>query len=558
MLKNLHVKNLALIDEAEVTFNEGLNILSGETGAGKSIIIDSINLALGEKVPYEMVRDEEKPALVELIFTVENDYQRKALEELMIVPEDDCVILSRKIVNRRAVARINSETVTAGELKKAASVFIDIYGQQEHQTLLDKRKHLVLLDSFCGDSVTAEKLKMKALYDEYHKLSRELKDSEMDESQRARETDLLKYEISEIEAADLKENEDTEIEERYRIMSNAAKVAKAVSISRDAFFGEGMSVSECVGRAIREFTPVSDFDDEAAEIYKQMSDAEDILSGLSHSLNSYLDSLEFSDEEFYEVETRLNVINNLKNKYGSTIEDINKALKERVEKLQKYEDFDVYREELQRKFDKAKDEMLKECELLSAIRRKGASALTFKVTQSLIDLNFLDVKFDMKFDEVAPSELGYDSPEFMISVNPGEPLKPLTMVASGGELSRIMLALKSVLAENDKVGTLIFDEIDTGISGRTAQMVSQKMNEIASSTQIIAITHLPQIASMADSHYLIEKSVDNNVTLSSIKLLDEEGSIEELARMLGGVMVTDAVIENAREMKKLAQNEKRR
>ncbi|MBR5788675.1 MAG: AAA family ATPase, partial [Lachnospiraceae bacterium] len=397
MLKNLHVKNLALIDEAEVTFNEGLNILSGETGAGKSIIIDSINLALGEKVPYEMVRDEEKPALVELIFTVENDYQRKALEELMIVPEDDCVILSRKIVNRRAVARINSETVTAGELKKAASVFIDIYGQQEHQTLLDKRKHLVLLDSFCGDSVTAEKLKMKALYDEYHKLSRELKDSEMDESQRARETDLLKYEISEIEAADLKENEDAEIEERYRIMSNAAKVAKAVSISRDAFFGEGMSVSECVGRAIREFTPVSDFDDEAAEIYKQMSDAEDILSGLSHSLNSYLDSLEFSDEEFYEVETRLNVINNLKNKYGSTIEDINKALKERVEKLQKYEDFDVYREELQRKFDKAKDEMLKECELLSAIRKKGASALTFKVTQSLIDLNFLDVKFDMKF-----------------------------------------------------------------------------------------------------------------------------------------------------------------
>ncbi|MBR5788990.1 MAG: DNA recombination protein RecN [Lachnospiraceae bacterium] len=211
-----------------------------------------------------------------------------------------------------------------------------------------------------------------------------------------------------------------------------------------------------------------------------------------------------------------------------------------------------------RKFDKAKEEMLKECELLSAIRRKGASALTFKVTQSLIDLNFLDVKFDMKFDEVAPSELGYDSPEFMISVNPGEPLKPLTMVASGGELSRIMLALKSVLAENDKVGTLIFDEIDTGISGRTAQMVSQKMNDIASSTQIIAITHLPQIAAMADSHYLIEKSVDNNVTLSSIKLLDEEGSIEELARMLGGVMVTDAVIENAREMKKLAQNEKRR
>ncbi|MBQ1871800.1 MAG: DNA repair protein RecN [Lachnospiraceae bacterium] len=558
MLKNLHVKNLALIEEAEVTFNEGLNILSGETGAGKSIIIDSINLALGEKVPYEMVRDEEKPALVELIFSVENDYQRHALEELMIEPEDDCVILSRKIMNKRAVARINSETVTAKELKQVASVFIDIYGQQEHQTLLDKRKHLVLLDSFLGDDIAAEKAKMKDLYDMYHAIEKELKESEIDEASRNREMDLLRYEISEIEAADIKDNEDNEVEERYRIMSGAAKVAKAVSVSRDAFFGEGMSVSECVGRAIREFTPVSDFDDEAAEIYKQMNDAEDILNGLSHSLNSYLDSLEFSDEEFYEVESRLNVINNLKGKYGNTVDDIKKALEDRKVKLQKYEDFDVYREELLRKYELAKKEMLAQCEVVSGIRRKGASALTFKVTQSLIDLNFLDVKFDMRFEKVSPSENGFDSPEFMISVNPGEPLKPLTQVASGGELSRIMLALKSVLAENDKVGTLIFDEIDTGISGRTAQMVSSKMNEISDSTQIIAITHLPQIASMADSHYLIEKSVDNNVTLSSIKLLDHEGSIEELARMLGGVMVTDAVLENAREMKRLAENEKRK
>ncbi|MCR5344512.1 MAG: DNA repair protein RecN [Lachnospiraceae bacterium] len=558
MLKNLHVKNLALIEEAEVTFNEGLNILSGETGAGKSIIIDSINLALGEKVPYEMVRDEDKAALVELIFSVENDYQRKALEELMIEPEDDCVILSRKILNKRAVARINSETVTAKELKQVASVFIDIYGQQEHQTLLDKRKHLVLLDSFLGDDIASEKAKMKELYDKYHILEKELKESEIDEASRNREMDLLRYEISEIEAADIKDNEDNEVEERYRIMSGAAKVAKAVSVSRDAFFGEGMSVSECVGRAIREFTPVSDFDDEAAEIYKQMNDAEDILNGLSHSLNSYLDSLEFSDEEFYEVESRLNVINNLKGKYGNTVDDIKKALEDRQVKLQKYEDFDVYREELLRKYELAKKEMLAQCEVVSGIRKKGASALTFKVTQSLIDLNFLDVKFDMRFEEVSPSENGFDSPEFMISVNPGEPLKQLTQVASGGELSRIMLALKSVLAENDKVGTLIFDEIDTGISGRTAQMVSSKMNEISDSTQIIAITHLPQIASMADSHYLIEKSVDNNVTLSSIRLLDHEGSIEELARMLGGVMVTDAVLENAREMKRLAENEKRK
>ena len=558
MLKNLHVKNLALIEEAEVTFNEGLNILSGETGAGKSIIIDSINLALGEKVPYEMVRDEEKAALVELIFSVENDYQRHALEELMIEPEDDCVILSRKILNKRAVARINSETVTAKELKQVASVFIDIYGQQEHQTLLDKRKHLVLLDSFLGDDIAVEKAKMKDLYDVYHAIEKELKESEIDEASRNREMDLLRYEISEIEAADIKDNEDNEVEERYRIMSGAAKVAKAVSVSRDAFFGEGMSVSECVGRAIREFTPVSDFDDEAAEIYKQMNDAEDILNGLSHSLNSYLDSLEFSDEEFYEVESRLNVINNLKGKYGNTVDDIKKALEDRQAKLQKYEDFDVYREELLRKYELAKKEMLAQCEVVSGIRRKGASALTFKVTQSLIDLNFLDVKFDMRFEKVSPSENGFDSPEFMISVNPGEPLKQLTQVASGGELSRIMLALKSVLAENDKVGTLIFDEIDTGISGRTAQMVSSKMNEISDSTQIIAITHLPQIASMADSHYLIEKSVDNNVTLSSIRLLDHEGSIEELARMLGGVMVTDAVLENAREMKRLAENEKRK
>ncbi len=559
MLQSLHVKNLALIDEAEVEFLGGLNILTGETGAGKSIIVGSMNLALGEKIPKDMVRDEEIPALVELVFSVDNEEQKNQLLDLGIEPEGDMIILSRRISGGRSVARINSETVTVSVLKTVAAVFIDIYGQHEHQTLLNRKKHLQLLDSYGKDVIQSEKEKMASIYKEYKEIKKKREAVVSDERERMKELELLKYEISEIEAVDLRENEDEELEERYRIMMGSKKVAKAVGDSYECFSGEGESASFLVGRAIREFSTISNFDQRSEELFEQMNQVEDLVSQLGRELGGYLESLNFSEEEFYEVSQRLDAINHLKDRYGQSIEEVFDQLEDKIKRVTELEDYDRYMAELEQQWDAISQKAAKQCEKLTTLRKKMASELTFKVTQALIDLNFLDVAFDMRFEsnEMITAN-GWDDPQFVISVNPGEPLKPIETVASGGELSRIMLAMKSVLAANDKISTLIFDEIDTGISGRTAQMVAEKMNDIGQGTQVISITHLPQIAAMADNHFLIEKEVRDNVTISSIRKLNEEEGHQELARMLGGVVITDAVLQNAKEMRQLALSMKRK
>ncbi|MCR4956244.1 MAG: DNA repair protein RecN [Lachnospiraceae bacterium] len=558
MLQSLHVKNLALIDEVEVEFHKGLNILTGETGAGKSIIVGSINLALGEKVSKDMVRDESVPAFVELIFHVDTREQEEALKALDIFPEDECIILSRKITSGRSVARVNSETVTVSALKAVASIFIDIYGQHEHQTLLHKKKHLELLDSYAHASLDDLKKEVKELYGTYRKLKSKMEDMGMDESERIKELDLLEFEISEISSAYLKSGEDEELEQRYRKMTGSKKVAEAFYSAYRMLSEEDESASSVISRATRELSSVSDFDETSQEIYNTVAQVEDMLNQLGRDLSGYLEQLNFSQEEFYEVEQRLNEINRLKDKYGYTIEDILLALEEKQQRVDELNHYEEYKKSVEEEFSRVKKELLKKSEELTGIRKKMASELTFKVTQALIDLNFLDVAFDMHFEELKePTENGMDAPEFKISVNPGEALKPLDKVASGGELSRIMLAMKSVLATNDKIPTLIFDEIDTGISGRTAQMVAEKMNDIGRSTQIISITHLPQIAAMADAHFLIEKQVVKENTVSNIHCLTEEESYEELARMLGGAVITDAVLSNAKEMKELAKNQKK-
>lgn len=557
MLQSLHVKNLALIDEAEVFFQKGLNILTGETGAGKSIIVGSINLALGEKIPKDMVRDESIPAFVELVFSVDTEHQRERLNELMITPENNEVILSRKISGGRSVARVNSETVTVSSLKEVASIFVDIYGQHEHQTLLQRKKHLVLLDSFGKEALLEAKEEMKDAYEEYAQLRKRKSECIWDASERKRELELLEYEISEIEAACLKEGEDEELEERYRLMQGASKVAKSIGLSYEMLYNEDGSVSSVLGRCMKELSGISDYNSQSSDIFEQLVSIEDLVNQLGREMSAYLDDLNFSEEDFYQTEQRLDVINRLKDKYGSSIEDILDELENKKKRQDELNNYELFLAKLDEEWQISCRKVEEKCNVLSEKRQKLASELTFKVTQALIDLNFLDVKFDMQFDRTKePNENGFDDPQFMISVNPGEPLKPLDQIASGGELSRIMLAMKSVLASNDKIGTLIFDEIDTGISGRTAQMVSEKMNDIGHSTQVISITHLPQIAAMADAHYLIQKEVREQNTVSSIKLLDENSSCEELARMLGGVSITDAVLNNAKEMRQLALSRK--
>lgn len=556
MLQNLHVKNLALINETEVEFKDGLNILSGETGAGKSIIIGSINLALGEKVQKEMLRDNADTALVELVFYVENPATLEAVRALGIEVEDETIILSRKITAGRAIARINGEAVSASKMKEAAALLIDIHGQHEHQSLLSKRKHLEILDLFAKDLLREQKQKLSVCYREYRKLLEELEQSDSDTEERARELSFLEYEVKEIEDANLTPGEDVELEEQFRKYANGKKILDAIHVVQAATAEEDESASERISRAVRELAGVSRYDKRVEELENQLTEIDNLLGDFNREVASYLSEEEFDDETYFEIEKRLDFINHLKSKYGNSIEQILESYNSKCERIAVLKDYDEYLNQLLSKINHKKQELTQLSDEVSAIRQKESVVLTNAIRQALMDLNFLDVRFTMEFRKIDFTENGTDEVEFMISTNPGEPLKPLGKVASGGELSRIMLAIKTVLAENDHIETLIFDEIDSGISGRTAQMVSEKMNELGRSHQIICITHLPQIAAMADTHFLIEKSVENDTTVSHIHELSDEESVQELARMLGGVEITDKVVENASEMKKMAYMKK--
>lgn len=555
MLQNLHVKNLALIDETEVEFGPGLNILSGETGAGKSIIIGSINLALGEKVQKEMLRDNGEAALVELIFFVEDADTIEAIRALDIEMEDDTVILSRKITGGRAIGRINGEAVSASKMKAVASLLIDIHGQHEHQSLLSKKKHLEILDTFAKEVLGDKKEKLAQCFQEYRKLKDELEHANLDGEERARELSFLEYEVKEIKEAQLTVGEDEELEAVFRKYSNGKKIMDAVGAANAATSEDDESASERIGRALRELSSVSGYDERVKEMEEQLTEIDNLLSDFNHELASYLSDEEFDEETFYETEKRLDLINHLKSKYGNTIADIIKYGEEKEERINVLNDYDAYLAGLQKNVSEKEKQLEQLSKKVSDIRKKESKKLTESIKNALLDLNFLDVQFTMEFAETDYTANGIDDAQFLISTNPGEPVKPLGKVASGGELSRIMLAIKTVMA-SDKIGTLIFDEIDSGISGRTAQMVSEKMNVLGRNHQIICITHLPQIAAMADSHFLIEKSVENQATVSKIHKLTDEESVEELARMLGGVEITDTVLENAREMKQMAYMKK--
>ena len=553
MLQNLHVKNLALIDEAEVDFSKGLNILTGETGAGKSIVLGSVSLALGGRYSADMLRKGEKSGLVELTFQVENEEIILKLNEMDIFPDNGQIIISRRLTEGRSVSRINGETVTVGRLKEAASILIDIHGQHEHQSLLYKKNHLTILDAFTrqADGLKGE---VKEAYQDYRKLRKELESSDTDESQRMKEASFLEFEIDEIENAGLSETEAQEVEETYRRMLCGKRIAESLEEAYAYTSGEGsQNASDSLGRAVRALSDAAQHDKRAEELYGQLMEVESLLSDFGRELREYTDSLAFLPETFYEVENRLNEINHLKSKYGNTVEGILAYCAEKKERLQVLRNYDAYLEGLRKKAGQAEERLKGLCEKLSEVRKKAAEELRAKIKEGLLDLNFLDVQFEIRFERTADYTAdGTDEVEFLISMNPGEPVKPLADVASGGELSRIMLAIKAVLADKDEIETLIFDEIDVGISGRTAQKVSEKMGLIGKKHQVICITHLAQIAAMADAHYLIEKHVEQNMTKTEISPLDEEASVQELARILGGAQITDAVVQNAREMKALA------
>ena len=555
MLQTLYVKNLALINEVEIDLRDGLNILTGETGAGKSIIIDSISFALGGKIDRNMLRAHDEAGYVELIFSDLSEPVCKQLRMLEIEPEEQTVILSRRISGGRSVAKINGESVPASKLREAAACLIDIHGQHEHQSLLHASKHLEYLDDYAGAELIEKKHKLAEAYHRYTACQKRLNEQCSDREALAREQSFLEYEVSEIEGARLLTGEDEELETRYRRMTNSKRIMEALQTVDQAVGEDGASA--LIGRAARELVSVSSFDTALDSMSAQITQIEELLSDFGRDLAAYMDEAQFDGEQFAQVEERLDVINHLKSKYGDTIEQIMAACAKKQERIEQISDIDVYEQRLRRELDEARDQLEGLCSQVSKLRQKAGRSLREKMLQALRDLNFLDVAFDLKFTRMDHySANGYDTMEFMISTNPGEPLRELKNIASGGELSRVMLALKSVLAENDGIKTLIFDEIDTGISGRTAQMVSQKLHKIAGNHQVICITHLPQIAAMADAHYFIEKKVVDGTTVTQLTLLDEERSIAELGRMLGGVEVTDTVLKSAREMKKLAMQAK--
>lgn len=557
MLTNVNVKNLALIREADIEFENGLNILTGETGAGKSIIIGSINIALGGKVSKEIVRDDAEYGLAQLVFDVNDNISAK-LKDYDVTPEDGMVIISRKIANGRSTIKVNGETKTATELRKITSLLIDVHGQHDHQSLLDESKHIEILDKLGQDSLADKINNVSDIYEEYVSLKKELEKFNFDEEERMRECSFANFQIQEIDEANLKDGEDKNIEDEYKILSNSGKILSAMSVAHNMLESDSdYAVCDMLGKASRELNMVSGYDKSISDYSDRLSELESLARDLSAEISDYVQDMSFSEQRLNEVEERLNTINKLKQKYGNTITEIINYRNEREQYLIKLENLNEEREAIRIKLNQVNDKLDKACDILTEARKKVAATLEKEIIEILNDLNFVFVDFKVKFEKSANfSSKGNDIVTFQITTNPGEKLSPLSKIASGGELSRIMLGLKTIMAKQDEIDTLIFDEIDTGISGRTAQLVAEKMNIISRNHQVICITHLPQIAAMADVHYRIEKNIKNEETITSIKKLNEEECIDELARILGGAKMSDAVFTHAREMKKMAMETK--
>ena len=568
MLVSLHVKDLALIEESEVFWENGLNILTGETGAGKSVIIGSIRLALGaamssvlgSKGDKDCIRTGAPHALIELVFQSDRAEVIQKMEELELPAEEDgTIFIQRKIMPGRSVCKVNGETTTGKQLKELASLLIAIHGQHDTQTLLNVKKHSQILDDYGADLILPVKEQVKDAYRNFLSLKKEYEQANDDSRQQEKDLALAEFEVEEISNARLVVGEDEQLEEQYRKMNNSRKIAEAVSRVSQAIGGENENgAANAVSFALREMKSVSSYDSELEEMDNQLMQIEEMLSELDRVVSGYLDSLEFSQEEYMAIEERLNVYNHLKNKYGASTQEVLDYLEKQQNKLEKYSDFDGYLAALEQKVKKAKAAYVMSASTLSNLRKEAAVSFNKDMNEALQELNFANVDFeaDVSTDEESYSEDGFDDVEFMIALNPGEPRKPLSLVASGGELSRIMLALKTILADKEQIETLIFDEIDAGISGRTAWKVSEKMAVLGKEHQLLCITHLPQIAAMADAHYAIEKNVDENAAVTQIRRLEKEEELNEIARLLGSDSITEAVLANASELKNLAKETK--
>ena len=542
MLLELHVRNLALIEKADLELKKGLTILTGETGAGKSVLIDSINMALGAKAGASSIRTGADAAGIELVFGMEDESRIERLRELDIPIEDDgTLIISRRVMPTRSIFKVNDQTVTAAKLRAVTGLLIDMHGQFEHQSLMYPESHLRFVDKLCPAEAAGIKSELAGYCREYAEIRDELSES-VDGALREREADILKFEIDEINGAALIEGEEEELLADFRRMRDFSKISEHLSAAAEELD------TDSVSHAARHLAEIASYDDRLATLKEQISQIDGMIEDVRREITDFADGMEYDEGEFDRIEKRLDVIHRLQGKYGDDIERIKAVALDKQQRLEYLENYDANRQRLverQRELTEIMDGL---CARLTQIRKETGAQLAERIRTELRDLNFLTVEFDItvdRLDTYTPD--GCDRVEFMISTNPGQPLRPIREVASGGELSRIMLAMKTVLADIDEIETLVFDEIDTGISGVTAGKVAQKLRLIGRNHQVLCITHQPQIAAMADNHYLISKSTDGSSTRTDITLLDGDDMIDEIARLMGSS--SDTVRAAAREMK---------
>lgn len=559
MLVSLHIKNIAVISQADVRFDGGFNVLTGETGAGKSIIIDSINIILGQRATRDLVRHGEKRAVLQALFHVSSPKVKALVEQMGFDAEDGEILITRELTaDGKSTCRIGSQLATSSALRELGKYLINIHGQHDNQMLLSAAYHIEFLDSFAGKDCLALRQEFESLYKKRIEIIEKIENLSMDEDEKMRRTDMLRYQMDEIEKAALRVGEDEELLEEHKIIANAEKIIMCLTQAYDALYGAEQSAYDALSTASNALEQITDFDEASfSEKNQTLTDMLYSVSDIAADLRAYRDRLDYDPQRLAEIEARQNTLFRLKQKYKRSIDEILKYYEQISQELEQIESGSQILEELKAELAKIEDELSCVGGRLTNMRQNAAARLKTLVENELRDLDMANTSFDVHIESGGDFRAnGMDKVEFLISTNAGEPLKPLAKIASGGELSRIMLALKSVLSESDEVETLIFDEIDTGISGRAAQKIALKLCQISRLKQVICVTHLAQIASMADHHYLIEKDTKDGSASTQVRLLSGNELTDELARIIGGVSITDTTKRHASEMLALARKTK--
>jgi len=563
MLTELNIQNIALIESLRIEFGRGLNVLTGETGAGKSIVVDCVNLALGGRADRDLIRTGKEKACVRALFDISsNEKAAKYLESLGVDTQDGLAEVSREITRSgKNICRVNGAMLLLAQLKQFTSMLVDIHGQHEHQALMDPERHLDFLDGYTAGDMTALKEKTAGFWKEYSETNSSLKKMNMDEAERARRVDALTFQYKEISSAKLKKDEEEELLSKNRIYENAEKLSANLRLAYERVYlgGKSISAQESIRRAMDAMKSISDIDEKYASFAQRLEEIYYSVADIGYELQDASEETEFDPAEAEKVADRIDLIRKLKRKYGPELSDVIAFGQRAGEELKTLNSSDDLRQELSETLKKQKKALEDACEALTKARKEAAKELCTAVIGQLADLGMGRTRFDAKFEKNSQiTEDGWDSVEFIISPNPGEPMKPLASIASGGELSRIMLALKAIAAENEGVDTMIFDEIDTGISGRMAQTVGEKMCMLGKTRQVICVTHLAQIAALADQHYMVEKTVVDDHTGSTVRKLTDEGRTLEIARLVGGADEGDSGRTHARNMLEAANQLKKK